>query len=302
MKKIITIILICSVLFLGTEAQARHHHSHGHSGYHRSGYYHSGGSSSAAYIINKDYKTTEQHFPNCDKHYAVTETIVYYYSDGTRRVYNNSTLYKKDGTIIQQNCLSVNHLVYDKKHYFIVRQSGYGFKVIDENGEAVTKRPYSRMEEIVPNRLLVKYNKKLGIIDLKDNAIVPLKYQKFSRVEEKIFISKLNGYYGVLNSDGKILIPNEYDKIALLNDSLLLKKYHKYGLSDTFGKIILEPEYDKIKKLGEYIIVRKGKRRMALDSDGTALSGMSYKKIRLERNKLQGLTIENNWQPVSLSD
>ena len=105
-----------------------------------------------------------------------------------------------------------------------------------------------------------------------------------------------------MNADGKVLIDNEYDKISLINDSLLLKKYDKYGLSDTFGKILYEPEFDKIKKIGEYIVVRKNKKCMVLDSDGEQLSEMGYKKIRLERNKLEGLTLEDTWEKIKKTD
>lgn len=292
MKKIITSIL--TILFLCTPiVQASHHHSrcaHHYRGSHSS--------SSTPYIVSRDYKTTEQRFSNCDKHYAITETITYFYNDGRRVVYNNSTIYKKDGTLIQENCLSVKHLIYENKHYFIVRQPNRGYKVINEDGEALTTKIYSGMNEIIPNRLLVKYKKKYGIIDLNENIVAPIKYQKVFRVEETVYITKLNGYYGVLDAEGNVLIKNEYDKIKLINDSLMLKKYGKYGIADTYGKILFDTEYDKIKKLGEYILLKKDNQYIALDSDGTRLSDFKYKKIKLERNSLKGLTKDNTWDNI----
>ncbi len=296
MKKIVALLI--ALLFAGSNLQVLASHHHGrHGGYHRGSYYHGSSGGSSVYLINRDYQKTEQKFADCDSHYIVTETFSYLYSDGSRRSYSNSTIYNKNGGIIQANCQSVKHVVFEKEHYFIIRQ-GKVCKVIDSLGNAITVHPYSYMEEIIPNRLLVRLNKKYGIITLKEDIIAPIKYQKTERIEENIFITKLNGYYGVMNADGKVLIDNEYDKISLINDSLLLKKYDKYGLSDTFGKILYEPEYDKIKKLGEYIVVRKDKKCMVLDSDGEQISEMGYKKIRLERNKLEGLTLEDTWEKI----
>ena len=295
MKKIYAAFIVLMLLLINIPAHAGHH-SHGH--YNRGLYSHHGSSSSSSiYIVGRDYNSKEEHFPDCDSHYVVTDIFTYFYSDGSRRTYTNSTIYNKDGGIIQTNCQSVKHVIFEKEHYFIIRQ-GRICKVIDSVGNAITVHPYSYMEEIVPNRLLVRLNKKYGIITLKEDIIAPIKYKKFERIEENIFITKLNGYYGVMNSDGKVLIENEYDKISLINDSLLLKQYDKYGLSDTFGKILFEPKYDKIKKLGEYIVVKKDKKCMVLDSDGEQISEMGYKKIRLERNKLEGLTLEDTWEKI----
>ncbi|MBR1775858.1 WG repeat-containing protein [bacterium] len=296
MKKIVALFI--ALLFAGFNFQVLASHHHGrHGGYHRGSYYHGSSGGSSVYLINRDYQKTEQKFADCDSHYIVTETFSYLYSDGSRRSYSNSTIYNKNGGIIQANCQSVKHVIFDKQHYFLIRQ-GKICKVIDTEGKALTTRPYSSMQGIVPNRLLVRLNKKYGIIDLHEKNIAQTKYQKVFRVEENIFITKLNGYYGVLDADGKTLIDNEYDKITLINDSLLLKKYHKYGLASTFGKILLEPDFDKIKKMGEYIVVKKDKKCMVLDSDGTQLSEMEYKKIRLERNKLQGLRSDNSWDKI----
>ena len=72
-------------------------------------------------------------------------------------------------------------------------------------------------------------------------------------------------------------------------DTILLKRYHKYGLADSGGKIILNPHYDKIKKLGEYILVKKDKKYGVMDYEGNLVSEIIYDSIKLERNKLKGL-------------
>ena len=272
---------------------AGHHHG-GHHSHHGNHHYSSSSSGShQAYIISKDYSKTEQKFPNCSKHYMEVETVTYHYSDGTRRSYNNITVFNSDGTILIADCRSVRHVIYENQHYFIIGKNGYF--IMNSNGEAVTKRSYSRIDEFKPNRLIVKYDKRYGIIDLKENVIVPIKYQKFIIDGNGIFISKLNGYWGILDENNNILVKHECEKNKSLSDTIMLKRYGKYGLTDLDGKIIFDIKYDKIKKLGEYIVVKEGKKYFALDSDGERINEFSYDKIKLERNTLYGLVENKQW-------
>ena len=302
MKKIFICCLLalsmCTVYGACQHAGSHHGHcNHAHAPYHGNHSSHSSSSSSEhVYIVGKDFSKTEQKFPNCTKHYMVVETTTYHYSDGSRRSFTNCTVFNSDGTILISGCSSAKHILYENKHYFIICKGGCF--LIDSEGNRITKRTYSRMEEFKPNRFIVRYNKKYGIIDIKENVIVPIKYQKFITDGNGIFITKLNGYWGIIDSENNQLLANDCDKIKSLHDTILIKRYKEYGLADLDGKIIYDIKYDKIKKLGEYILIREGKKWFVLDSDGERINDFSYKKIKLERNTLYGFGDDKEWVKI----
>ena len=295
MKKIVIGILsffmFAAVCEAHTCAGARcNHYSH----YNHNNYRYNS-SSHPVYLINSEHQKTEQRFPNCDKHYVETETTVNFYSDGTRRVFSNSTIFNSDGTLLLDNCLNVRHVANEDKHYFIVKRYKEPFKIIDSDGNVLTHRSYSYMEDIEPNRIFVKLDKKYGMIDLAENIVVPMIYQKFDRAGDKIFIGKLNGYYGIVDIDNNILVKPECNKIKKIYDVFVAKKYDKYVLISDKGEFISGFEYDKVKKLGEYILVRKNNRYGVYDFSGMKLTDLKYKKIRLERNNLEGQLYSDKW-------
>ena len=276
MKKSIICLILGFIISSNSAVLAHHCHSH-------------------YYVTYKDYYQDELNFANCDKHYAIKETTVYYYSNGTRRSYVTNTIYNNDGAILASGCSDVKHFVYNKKHYFTFYQNKK-YQIIDEFGNFISINNYKQMQEIAPNRLLVKLDKKYGVIDLNNNIITPIKYKEFKQIGPNLFLTKLNGYYGMADNSNNIFIKNEYDKIKPLYDTYLLKKYDKYGLADKNGKFILLAEFDDIEKLGEYILIKKDNKYGVLDSSGNIISNPIYKKIRLERNTLQGKLAGNCWQ------
>ena len=299
MKKVfLCCLLALSLCTVAYGACSRCSHGHSHHGHHHP--YHSSSGSSSVYVVSKNYTKTEQKFPNCNKHYMMVETVTYHYSDGSRRSFSNCTVYNADGSIIIADCRSVKHILYENKHYFIVCKNGC--YLIDDIGNVISKRIYSRMDYLKENRLIVRHNKRYGIVDMKDDVIVPIKYQKFIIEGNGIFITKLNGYWGILDSDNNILVKNDCERIKSLHDTILVKRYNRYGLTDLDGKIICDIKYDKIKKLGEYILVKDGKKYFVLDSDGERINEFSYKKIKLERNTLYGQTDDKIWTEIKKSN
>lgn len=293
MKKIVVCLLIfyCSISLCAyaskhtCSSKCAHHSAQQHSS--------SSGSSTPVYLVKSEHSTTEQKFPNCEKHYVVVETTINYFSDGTKRVHTNNTIYNKDGSVLVSDCSHVNHILYNNNHYFIIAKNRGGYSIIDSTGNSVTKKSYSRIEEVNENRFLVKYDKKYGIIDIAEKVIVPIKYQKFQQISKGIYISKLNGYYGIIDTNNKILVKNDCERMKPLYDTVIIKRYGKFGLADSQGKILYEAKYDKIKKLDEYIIIKKGNILRLLDSKGQQISNEDFKKIELKRNTLYGYTTDN---------
>ena len=266
-------------------SQCRNHNHH-----HNYNNYHSSSSSNNVYLVKTDSTTSEQKFPDCNDCHMITETITKYYSDGSKRIYLNSKIYDSKNAVIASDCSSVEHIVYKNNHYFAICKNRGGCSLINEKGENITKRSYSMINKIADNRLLVKFDKKYGIIDLNEKTIVPIKYQRFQKIGEKTFITKLNGYWGILDYNNKVLVKNDCEKIRPLYDTILIKRYGKFGLANYDGKILYDVKYDKIKKFGEYIVIKKNDTYQLLDSEGQKISEDEYKKLKLKRNTLYGYT------------
>lgn len=307
MKKIL--LCMCLVLVFGTCAVAKGSHSPSghtcHSNCHHNHPHHSSGSSSSSnqvYLINTEHKTYEQKFLNCKDHYAITETTTNYYSNGTKNVFSNSTIYNADGSVLEADCLSVTHLIYDNKHYFIINKKGKGYQIIDSGAKVLTTRKYTKMTEIENGKILVRYDKKYGIIDINEKTIVPIKYQQMEVLKQNVFLTKLNGYYGVLDIDNNVLIPNDCDRIKRVNDVLIIKRYDKYGLANTDGSIIYDIKYEKIKRLGEYILIKQNKKYGVYNPETKEQSRIMYKKVKLDRNHLNGLVGEGTTVEVEFEN
>lgn len=272
------------------------HHSHGHSHHHPNYHnYHSSSGSHPAYLIMQDYKKQEVKFPNCTKHYVIEEIITNTYSDGSKRVLTKSTVYNSDGTPIVSDCGSVEHVIYEGNHYFVVRKNKGGWQIINSEGAPLTVKKYSYMSLLKPNRVLVRTDKRYGVIDFWEKSVIPVKYRKFNEISDGVFLTKLNGYWGVVDLGNNLLIPNDCERIKPLYDTLVLKRYGRYGLADLNGKILYEPKYDRIKKMGEYILLKDNKTYRVLDMSGSPVNDKIYGKVRLNRNKLEGDEISKKY-------
>ncbi len=282
-------LIFFTLLVLTTNTALARCHGHYHGSYH---YY-----STPVYLVRSDYYENEEKFSNCDSHYLLTKTNINIYSNGARRVYNYHTVFNNDGSILLADCTDIQHIIHKKQHYFLFQKNGL-YYIANSKGEVFAKRKYSRMYEIFDNRILVKVNKKYGIIDLDENIIVPIKYKSYKTLGNNLYLTKLNGYYGIISSKGEILYRNEYDSIKPMLDTFVLKKYGKYGLVDINGKLILECDYDKIKKLDEYILVKKDGLYQVYSSSGNLVSKDKYKKVRIERNVLEGKLPKGDFQSI----
>lgn len=277
MKKIILSLTALLVLGCITPALAHHHPRY-------YGYY---STSCPVYLINQDFYEEEIPFHGCERHSLLAQTTTNYYSNGTRRIFTTYNILNANDELIAGNYSEVKHAIHNNKHYFIVKQKKT-YKILDENGFELSKRNYKIMFEVAPNKLVVKSDKKYGIINLQDDIIVPIKYQKFERIGENIFLTKLNGYWGITDLYNNTLIKNDCEKITQLYDTLLIKRYNKYGLVNLKGEIVLAPDCDKIKKLGEHILVKRNGKYGLYSADGNKITDIKYKKIRLERNNPEG--------------
>ena len=251
-----------------------------------------------AYLTHKEILQSEHGFINCDRHAMVKDTTVYHYSNGTRRISSVESIINKDGSIIEAGCKDLRHYSYNNKHYFSFYKHKR-YQLLKEDGTKLTLKNYQAMQEVAPNRIQVKLEKKYGIIDLEEKIITPIKYKSIKQVNKNLLITELNGYYGIIDYNNTLLVKPENDKITPLFENFKLEKNGKYGLVDENGKYIFDTDYDKIEKLDEYIIVKRDGRYAVFNSNGDRITHFIYKKIRLNRNSIEGKSEQGIWVTIT---
>lgn len=249
---------------------------------------------SSVYLVHKEVESEQIRFLDCNRHTMLKETTTYLYSNGQRRKIDNSTIFNQDGSIIENDCSNVKHIIYKNNHYFTFYKNRK-YNIINEKGKYLTNKKYTSINEIAPNRLVVRFDKKYGIIDLNGNSITTTKYKSFEQINDNLFKTELNGYYGFIDYNGTSILENEYDKITQLYNIFLLKKEGKYGLSNNKGEIILETKFEKIKEINDFIAVKKEKLYAIFDSNGKQVTDFIYKDFKLNRNTIELKTKTNTW-------
>ncbi|MBQ8635974.1 WG repeat-containing protein, partial [bacterium] len=201
MKKVILLLVLVLTFTTTSEAFAKTSNTHTH--YNR--YHSSSSNGNRAIIVKSDYISDEHNFANCKDHVLLSDTIINFYSDGRKSTYTKYTIKNTDGTILQEDCYNVKHIIYNKKHYFLFRKNKK-YNIMDAKGTIISSKKYKLLDEIAPNRILTSINKKYGVIDIDENIIVPIKYKSFEQVGKNLYITKLNGYYGIMNCNNDIFI------------------------------------------------------------------------------------------------
>lgn len=160
---------------------------------------------------------------------------------------NNYIIYKKDGI-----CIIKDH---DSSYYFDADEVIANFQIKFEGN--------SGHAETTINNVIIKKNKKYGIVDLGGRIILPIEYDLITPTEA--IQGNKSGVIGIVwkdgkcsfvwMSNGKILEPFKYEDIIVNNadgrtwlmwSTYLVKENGKYGCVDFERKPILPSIYDAI--------------------------------------------------------
>ena len=114
MKKLSILLAFSFLIPTATMAHPRYYCPH-----HYPHYYNSYYSSSYVYLVRSDDFQEEQSFKDCLEHTLLINGTTNYYSNGTRRTYYSYTILNKDKTPLIENCSNIQHITYNKKHYFL---------------------------------------------------------------------------------------------------------------------------------------------------------------------------------------
>ncbi|MBV6652562.1 MAG: WG repeat-containing protein, partial [Mameliella sp.] len=98
-----------------------------------------------------------------------------------------------------------------------------------------------------PRYLIVKKDRRLGLINWCGQEILPTDYNEIQLYTKNQFRVNQNGLWGVVKSSGDLLIPLAYDYIApSKGKQCIVKKSGKFGLVHISGEEIVAPSYDRI--------------------------------------------------------
>ncbi|MCQ2754964.1 MAG: WG repeat-containing protein [bacterium] len=298
MKKFLYIFVIlflaCGVVLASPSRGCHSHHSGhnchhgGYHGYYRGSHYHS--SSQSRVLISEDNFDNKTEFENCINHTLVTHTKVLYYSDGTKNIFKKYGILNKDGKAIVDNLYYVKHQIStDGNHYFIVKNPEYNkskYMILDSSGNSKKSNFYDKYQFLNRNKLIVKQNRRYGIVDFNDNTIADIKYNSLKPYGDLI-ITKYNGYFGLIDEKGNTILRNEYDKISKIGNVFVVKNMGKYRVVDLNGKFLNELNIDKIKQDGDYFKIKIENSYGILDRNGNVVAPAKYKKVRVKRNTPQ---------------
>jgi hypothetical protein len=103
------------------------------------------------------------------------------------------------------------------------------------------------------------------------------------------------GKVGMLNKELDIMLPFIYDYITRADNSLLITKDEKVGLSTIEGKIVLAPYYDDIDEHAEgFFGVKKDKKWGFINKKGEVVIPLNYLYVKKFSNGFASVKIEKN--------
>ena len=201
--------------------------------------------------------TTLSYVPinNCSEHQIEKQTTVTYYSNSSASTIQRYTAYDYNGNPIIDNCISMEHVVYNNKCYFVIEF--YDNKILSFSSKAaiisrdnnfVINRKYNRLTKIDNNKYIAKVDGKYGIIDIEENQIVPIVYDSLDSLSNNLYRTKVNGMYGVINANGKIILNCKYDTIKKLGSHhYQIKQNKKWGILSNNGELLAPVKYKDVK-------------------------------------------------------
>lgn len=95
---------------------------------------------------------------------------------------------------------------------YVVKESGK-WQIVDGEGNTYLKDKFDEVISINGNNVIIKKEKKCGIITISDETKIALKYEDISYAFEDNYIFKENGKYGIINLEGDTVLKPEYESL-----------------------------------------------------------------------------------------
>ncbi|MGL5123369.1 MAG: WG repeat-containing protein [Fusobacteriaceae bacterium] len=193
------------------------------------------------------FKETKKKLPIENYHSIFKEYLIKI--DDTNIVFENQykgknyNFKKSEFSELEFNKSNFGNIIYfDDEKIIILKDT---LSVISKNQIKKTKFEFVKL---LDDKLIVSYQGKYGLLDMKLNVKVPPIYTRLSGEENSnILLGQLEDKVGYLNKTNEIIVPFEYENGATEKlDMMIVMKDKKIGVIDLKENIILELKYEEI--------------------------------------------------------
>lgn len=208
---------------------------------------------------------------------------------------------------------SIEGLPYKEGELLVKLEGKYGVinnkgnNLVEPEYDQITADNYTTEEDGYKNAGYIVSNTtedgyRYGYIDVNGNMILEPQYTEVSRIidvqdKDNIYLmAAQNGQYGVFKNNEQI-INNEYQSISYNtdNNTLILEKTKKFGVSTIDGDIIIPVEFTQIDSTGMYIYASKESQEIQVyKEDGTKADIDSNVYILETENENYKIKIDNS--------
>lgn len=165
-----------------------------------------------------------------------------------------------------------------------------GYRLFTDDGKPFAPLPVcSRIDEVLPNRLIVQALDLYGVMDLSGKVIIPFMYEEIQVSSEKTYFVKQHNKWALVSENGDQLTDFRYNNPSPLRSwhDGFVEENGKYGIIDSVGKEIFPPQFTNIQwphsEDAAWVSVEKpeGVRWGKLRTNGTTLLPFVYDSVRI---------------------
>lgn len=153
------------------------------------------------------------------------------------------------------------------------------------------KSDYDAFYPFSDQYLLIKKNRRLGLINMEGQKVLDLRYDEIQAFAENGFRAKLQDKWGVVAAGDSLVIPFEYDFLApLKNKNCLVKNNSRFGVLSFRGELVVPIEFDRIEMMDDQAQAYKKEvfSVFYFDEDGMSSGERNFKKrytINIGKNR-----------------
>lgn len=164
-----------------------------------------------------------------------------------------------------------------------------GHRLFTDDGKPFAPLPIcTSIEEVLPNRLIVKSLNLFGVINLSGKVIIPFMYDDINLRSETAFFVKQRNKWALMSVNGEQLTDFRYDEPFYYSRRGFVKENGKYGIIDSIGKEILPPQFTDLEwpysnlQDAYWVSLKKpeGIRWGRVSKDGTILLPFIYDSVK----------------------
>ncbi len=159
-------------------------------------------------------------------------------------------------------------------------------------GELITSAPYDNFYPFSAQKVLVKRNRAMGLMEASGQFILPIKYEEILSFGDSLYRVKSNGRWGIVENSGAFILNFNYDYITPLTYQVgVIMKNNQYGITNCKGDLLVPAIYDKVEVEEKHIKAFKENALTLfhINNQGELVSEEEYKeyltiKVRRKEN------------------